>query len=67
MKGKYENKWKQDEKDPRMWSIWTEPKFGIGQRAILIQTPKGNILWDLIAFLDDKTVDFVRHPSYQGE
>ncbi|KAK5005711.1 hypothetical protein LTR28_007372 [Elasticomyces elasticus] len=33
--------------------------FGIGQRAILLQTPGGNILWDLIAFLDEKTVNFI--------
>jgi hypothetical protein len=24
--GKYENRWKQDEVDKRVWSIWTEPK-----------------------------------------
>ena len=22
----YQNKWRQDAKDPRVWSIWTEPK-----------------------------------------
>jgi hypothetical protein len=24
--GKHETKWKQDEHDPRIWSIWAEPK-----------------------------------------
>lgn len=24
----HENKWQQDEVDPRVWSIWTEPKVG---------------------------------------
>ena len=34
-------------------------KFGIGQRAILIQTPNGNVLWDCITLLDQETVDKV--------
>ncbi len=33
---------------------------------MLLQTPHGNILWDLIAFLDNDTVEFVR-PSLQGQ
>ncbi|PPJ58480.1 hypothetical protein CBER1_05618 [Cercospora berteroae] len=45
--------------DPRIISIITTPKFGIGQRCILICTPHGNILWDLIAYLDQETVDFI--------
>ncbi|THX72259.1 metallo-beta-lactamase family protein [Aureobasidium pullulans] len=57
--GKHETKWKQDEKDKRVWSIWAEPKLGIGQRALLIQTPHGNILWDCIAYLDKPLVDFI--------
>lgn len=36
-------------------AIQTQPKFGIGQRAILIQTPQGNILWDCISLLDEST------------
>lgn len=43
-----------------MWNIWTEPKFAIGQRCILIQTDQGNVLWDCITYLDDETVDFVK-------
>ena len=35
-------------------------KFAIGQRAMLLQTESGNILWDMISLLDDDTVDFVR-------
>lgn len=34
-------------------------KFAIGQRAILIQTPSGNVLWDCITLLDQETVDKV--------
>lgn len=42
--------------DPHIWSIVTEPKFAIGQRCFLLKTPHGNILWDLIAYLDAETV-----------
>ncbi|KAI0384224.1 beta-lactamase-like protein [Hypomontagnella monticulosa] len=37
-------------------SIHTEPKIGIGQRAILIRTPRGNVLWDCLTLLDDETI-----------
>jgi glyoxylase-like metal-dependent hydrolase (beta-lactamase superfamily II) len=38
----------------------TTPKFAIGHRAILIQTPKGNVLWDCVTYLDDETVDRIK-------
>ncbi|KAI9812488.1 MAG: hypothetical protein M1827_004719 [Pycnora praestabilis] len=60
MREKFKNKWVQDTVDKRIWSIWTEPKFGIGQRAILLQTSKGNVLWDLIANLDTETIELIR-------
>nr|OQO27560.1 hypothetical protein B0A51_04473 [Rachicladosporium sp. CCFEE 5018] len=37
-----------------------EPKFGIGQRCILISSFYGNILWDCITVLDEATVDFIK-------
>jgi len=63
MCGNHSNKWKQigdGNNEDRMWSIWTEPKFAIGQRAILIQTDNGLVLWDCLTYLDDETVDFVK-------
>lgn len=54
-RGGYRNKWEMLDGDDRFWSIWTEPKFGIGQRAILIRTPYGNVLWDCIALIDKET------------
>ena len=60
MRDKYHNTFHQDSEEKRMWSIVTEPKFGIGQRCILLQTDHGNVLWDLIAYLDDETVDFIK-------
>ena len=40
--------------------VRTEPEFAIGQRALLIQTEQGNILWDAISYLDETTIDTVR-------
>ncbi|KAL9621022.1 MAG: hypothetical protein Q9160_004540 [Pyrenula sp. 1 TL-2023] len=58
--GGYKNRWKEDEVDERVVSVWTEKKFGIGQRAILLRTPNGNVLWDCITYLDQETADKVR-------
>src|SRR6185437_10374440 len=46
--------------EPAVRSIITEPKFAIGQRAYLIQTPEGNILWDCISLLDELTIKRVK-------
>ncbi|KAK4242685.1 beta-lactamase-like protein [Achaetomium macrosporum] len=46
--------------DPRFTHIVTKPKFAIGQRAILIRTPKGNVLWDCITYIDDDTVTRIK-------
>jgi DNA-directed RNA polymerase subunit RPC12/RpoP len=35
--------------------IGTEPEFAIGQRALLLQSPGGNLLWDCITLLDERT------------
>ncbi|CAF3035373.1 unnamed protein product [Rotaria socialis] len=43
-----------------LYSIRTEPQFAIGQRAFLVQTPNGNILWDCISFLDQNTIDLLK-------
>ncbi|WP_422930244.1 MBL fold metallo-hydrolase [Singulisphaera sp. PoT] len=42
--------------EEHLYSINTEPKFGIGQRAFLIQTPRGNLLWDCVGLIDDATI-----------
>ena len=49
-----------EELEPGLTGIGTEPMFGIGQRALLVQTPEGNVLWDCITLLDDATVTAVR-------
>lgn len=49
----HSNKWQQHL--PHLLSLQTVPNFAINQRAFLLQTPQGNILWDCIANLDDAT------------
>jgi glyoxylase-like metal-dependent hydrolase (beta-lactamase superfamily II) len=46
--------------EPGLIGIATEPKVAIGQRALLIRTPQGNVLWDCISYLDDATVDLIQ-------
>ena len=48
------------EEEPGLTSIGTEPPFAIGQRALLVQTSAGNVLWDCISYLDDATVEAVK-------
>jgi hypothetical protein len=44
-----------EEEAPQLLGIGTEPEFAIGQRALLLQSPGGNLLWDCITLLDDQT------------
>jgi glyoxylase-like metal-dependent hydrolase (beta-lactamase superfamily II) len=46
--------------EPGLAGVGTFPAFAIGQRALLLQTTAGNILWDCISFLDDATVTMIR-------
>ena len=45
-----------EDEAPQLLGIGTEPEFAIGQRALLLQSPGGNLLWDCISLLDDKTI-----------
>jgi glyoxylase-like metal-dependent hydrolase (beta-lactamase superfamily II) len=40
--------------------IGTHPDFAIAQRALLVQAPQGNILWDCISLIDEPTIAVVR-------
>jgi glyoxylase-like metal-dependent hydrolase (beta-lactamase superfamily II) len=46
--------------EPGLTGIGTHPSFAIGQRALLVQTPDGNVLWDCISLLDEPTVAAVK-------
>ena len=58
MRAKYHNEIKEEE--PGLYSIHTEPAFAISQRALLLQTAKGNLLWDCVSLLDEATTGKVR-------
>ena len=47
------------ELEPGLTGIATQPSFAIGQRALLVQTPHGNVLWDCISYIDDDTISKV--------
>jgi hypothetical protein len=61
----------------KLWGIQTSPEFGIGQRALLLQTARGGVLWDCVSLIDASTIGLVKalgglqaiaisHPHYYG-
>ncbi|HEX3348078.1 MAG TPA: MBL fold metallo-hydrolase [Acetobacteraceae bacterium] len=54
MRGSHFTTWRQHE--PGLLGIGTAPSFAIGQRALLLRLPGGNVLWDCLSFIDDATV-----------
>ncbi len=56
--GQHRNAWRQHQEG--MLSLQSQPHFAIGQRAFLLRTPAGNVLWDCIALLDEATEALVR-------
>ena len=44
------------EHEPHLIGIGTTPTFAIGERALLVQSAQGNVLWDCMSFLDNRTV-----------
>jgi glyoxylase-like metal-dependent hydrolase (beta-lactamase superfamily II) len=47
------------EYEPGVLGIGTQPAFAIGQRALLVRTTGGNVLWDCISMLDAATVTLI--------
>jgi hypothetical protein len=41
------------EEEPDLFGIGVEPAFAIGQRALLVRTAAGNVLWDCVSLLDE--------------
>jgi hypothetical protein len=65
------------ELEPGLVGIGLDPPFAIGQRALLVGTAEGNLLWDPPGFLDEPAVQAVRdagglravsasHPHFYG-
>jgi hypothetical protein len=54
----HRNAWRQHE--PGLLSVQTVPAFAINQRAFLLATPGGNVLWDCLPLFDAATEAIVR-------
>jgi hypothetical protein len=61
--------------EPRLLGIGMAPEFGIGQRALFVESEGGNVLWDCVSLIDQATIDLlgglggvsaiaVSHPHY---
>jgi hypothetical protein len=48
------------EEEPGLAGIGSAPSFAIGQRALLVGTDEGNLLWDCLAPFDDEVARAVR-------
>ena len=55
--------------------VGTTAEFAIGQRALLVQSRAGNVLWDCVSLIDQATIDLlnglggvaaiaISHPHY---
>lgn len=47
----HETDLREEERD--LFGVGMKPTFGIGQRALLVRTERGNVLWDSTALIDD--------------
>jgi len=65
------------ELEPNLTGIGADPQIGIGQLALLVQTPGGNFMWDCVGFIDDAGIAAVHargglhgiamsHPHFHG-
>jgi hypothetical protein len=45
--------------EPGLTGIGIDPRFAIGQRALLVRTPQGDVLWDCVPRLDPALVEMV--------
>lgn len=63
------------QEEPNLDSIELTPRFAIGQRALLIQTPEGNLMWDCLPLINNEIVQKLKklggvdaiaisHPDY---
>ena len=46
--------------EPGLIGIGIEPHFSIGQRALLVHTPQGNVLWDCVSLVDPAIVEMIQ-------
>jgi hypothetical protein len=66
-----------EDEGPGVIGIGASPPTAIGQRALLVRTPAGNVLWDMITYIDDDMIRgvtelggisaiAVSHPHFYG-
>ena len=66
------------EVEPDLHELVVEPRFGIDQRALLVRTDAGNLLWDCLPMLDEETARWIdgqgglsaiaiSHPHFYGD
>lgn len=46
-------------KEPHLYGLGISPGFGIRQRALLLTSPQGNVLWDCISLIDEAVIDLI--------
>ena len=46
--------------EPGLVGVGVDPQLAIGQRALLVRTPTGNLLWDCIPMLDQALVEMIK-------
>jgi hypothetical protein len=65
------------EEGPGVVGIGAQPPTAIGQRALLVRAPSGNVLWDMITYIDDDLIGeitrlggvsaiAISHPHFYG-
>jgi len=54
----YKNEIKEEE--PGLIGVGMTPRFTIGQRALLVQTDSGNVMYDCMSYVDDEGVEAVK-------
>lgn len=47
--------------EENLYGIGMTPNFAIGQRALLVITPKGNMLWGCISLINDAAIDIINN------
>ena len=45
------------EAEPNLYEVGAEPRIAIGQRALLIKSAEGNILWDCTPLITDEAIE----------
>lgn len=49
-----------EELEPDLFGVTVEPQVGIGQRALLVRTPAGSLLWDPTGYVDQEGASRIR-------